>query len=243
MSLKSSSIRAVAKALFALPFVALSMNAVAQSSASNGTDSEKFTYVSDREDLKKVLNDNTHRILFIKYDENDVPSLCVKEPNGTIRPATDNDYENWGKAEYWTDPDKYSDQLLSEGQKKELYGKHPLTPTAPMSERSVDGVVFVIVEKMPEFPGGETALAKYIAENVNYPEDAKGNKEEVKPFVSFVIDSTGNVANLSIARSSGSVALDNEALRVVSKMPKWKPGSQRGVAVNVSYTVPVQLFK
>ena len=239
MTRNNSSITIMAKVLFALPFMALSMNAIAQSSDSKVADNEKFTYVSDREDLKKVLNDNTHRILFIKYDENDVPSLCVKEPNGTIRPATDNDYENWAKAEYWTDPDKYSDQLLSEGQKKELYGKHPLTPTAPMSERSVDGDVFIMVEKMPEFPGGESELAKYIAENVKHPEDAKGDKEGFKSFVSFVIDSTGNVVNLSIARPSGSVALDNEALRVVSLMPKWKPGMQRGKAVNVSYTVPI----
>lgn len=109
-----------------------------------------------------------------------------------------------------------------------------------MSEKSVDGVVFLIAEKMPEFPGGETEVAKYISENIKHPEDAKENKEGFRSFVSFVIDSTGSVVNLSIARSSGSVALDNEALRVVSKMPKWKPGMQRGVAVNVSYTIPVQ---
>lgn len=102
--------------------------------------------------------------------------------------------------------------------------------------------IFPIVENMPEFPGGELALRKYIAENVKYPEDAKEKGIQGRAYVSFVIDKEGNVANVKLARGIGFESIDNEALRVVSLLPKWKPGMQRGKAVNVSYTIPI-IFK
>lgn len=102
--------------------------------------------------------------------------------------------------------------------------------------------IFIIVENMPEFPGGELALRKYIAENVKYPEDAKEKGIQGRAYVSFVIDKEGNVANVKLARGTGFESIDNEALRVVSLLPKWKPGMQGGKAVNVSYTIPI-IFK
>lgn len=102
--------------------------------------------------------------------------------------------------------------------------------------------IFPIVENMPEFPGGELALRKYIAENVKYPEDAKEKGIQGRAYVSFVIDKEGNVANVKLARGIGFESIDNEALRVVSLLPKWKPGMQGGKVVNVSYTIPI-IFK
>lgn len=102
--------------------------------------------------------------------------------------------------------------------------------------------IFIIVENMPEFPGGELALRKFIAENVKYPEDAKEKGIQGRAYVSFVIDKEGNVANVKLARGIGFESIDNEALRVVSLLPKWKPGMQGGKAVNVSYTIPI-IFK
>ncbi len=100
--------------------------------------------------------------------------------------------------------------------------------------------VYFIVEDMPEFPGGETALRKYIAENVNYPENVE---PRVTPtvYVKFVIDETGKVTNPEILRGAGEL-FDKEALRVVSSLPMWKPGRQRGKVVKVSHTVPVKFF-
>ena len=98
--------------------------------------------------------------------------------------------------------------------------------------------VFIIVEHMPVFPGGDIALRKYIAENIKYPEEAKAKKLHGKVFVSFVIDKNGDVVNPKIARGIDPI-LNAEALRVIKTMPKWEPGSQRGTLVNVSYTVPV----
>ncbi|MBR5644932.1 MAG: energy transducer TonB [Salinivirgaceae bacterium] len=98
--------------------------------------------------------------------------------------------------------------------------------------------VFYIVENMPEFPGGDVALRTYIAQNVKYPEIAKENGLSGKVFVQFVINQKGEVQDVKIARGVDP-ALDKEAIRVVQGLPKWKPGSQRGKPVRVSYTVPI----
>ncbi len=97
---------------------------------------------------------------------------------------------------------------------------------------------FFVVEDMPEFPGGELALRKYIANNVNYPEDAAKNGIQGKVYVTFVVTKDGGIANAKIARGVAP-SLDKEALRVVNGLPKWEPGKQRGEYVNVSYTIPI----
>lgn len=101
-----------------------------------------------------------------------------------------------------------------------------------------DADVFFIVEDMPEFPGGEMALRKYIANNIKYPEAAQDNGIQGKVYVTFVVSKDGSVANAKIARGVDP-ALDKEALRVVNSLPKWTPGKQREENVNVSYTVPI----
>ena len=98
--------------------------------------------------------------------------------------------------------------------------------------------VFVVVEEMPEFPGGELALRTYIAKAIVYPTVAQENGIQGKVFVTFVVNKDGSVSNAKIARGVDA-SLDAEALRVVSTLPKWKPGKQRGVPVRVSYTVPI----
>lgn len=101
-----------------------------------------------------------------------------------------------------------------------------------------DAEVFVIVEDMPEFPGGELALRKWIANNIKYPVIAAENGIQGKVYVQFVVDRDGSVSNARIARGVDP-SLDQEALRVVNNLPKWKPGMQRGKPVRVSYTVPI----
>jgi len=101
-----------------------------------------------------------------------------------------------------------------------------------------DEQIFFVVEDMPEFPGGEPALRQYIANAVKYPEDAIKKGTQGKVYITFVVTKDGSVAKPSIARGVDP-SLDVEALRVVNSLPKWKPGKQRGQAVNVSYTVPI----
>ena len=99
--------------------------------------------------------------------------------------------------------------------------------------------VFVVVEEMPEFPGGgELALRKYLAKAIVYPVIAQENGIQGKVFVNFVVNKDGSVSNVKVARGVDP-SIDAEAVRVVSSMPKWKPGKQRGAPVRVSYTVPI----
>lgn len=98
--------------------------------------------------------------------------------------------------------------------------------------------VFIIVEQMPQFPGGDEALLKYLATSVKYPVIAQENGIQGRVFVSFVIDKNGEVTNVRVARPFDP-NLDKEAVRVVQSMPKWTPGKQRGKPVKVSYNVPI----
>ncbi len=105
-------------------------------------------------------------------------------------------------------------------------------------EESDDAPVFFIVEDMPEFPGGDLALRKFIVESVKYPSIASENGIQGRVYVQFVVGTDGKVSQVKVARGVDP-NLDKEAVRVVQSMPKWKPGKQRGKSVKVSYTVPI----
>ena len=94
-------------------------------------------------------------------------------------------------------------------------------------------------EKMPEFPGGTVALMNFLALNTKYPADAREEKAEGRAIIKFVVNADGSVSNISVAKSTGNESLDKEAMRVVSIMPKWKPGTQDGKNVNVRFAVPI----
>ena len=98
--------------------------------------------------------------------------------------------------------------------------------------------VFYIVEEMPEFPGGELALRKFLANAIKYPVIAQENGIEGKVYVSFVVGKDGQVTNARVVRSVDQ-SLDKEALRVVNSLPSWKPGLQRGQPVRVAFSVPI----
>ncbi|MFA5326951.1 MAG: TonB family protein [Prolixibacteraceae bacterium] len=97
---------------------------------------------------------------------------------------------------------------------------------------------FFIVEDMPEFPGGQLALREFIAREIKYPTEALKKGISGKVFVNFVIGKDGSVTDAKVARSVDP-SLDKESLRIVNNMPRWKPGSQAGEPVMVSYTVPI----
>ena len=109
---------------------------------------------------------------------------------------------------------------------------------APVEEEEEE-VVFVVVETMPEFPGGQQALFKYLSENVKYPVIAQENGIQGRVICQFVVNKDGAIVDVEVVRSGGDPSLDKEAVRVIKSMPKWNPGKQRGKAVRVKYTVPV----
>ena len=96
----------------------------------------------------------------------------------------------------------------------------------------------VFVKEMPSFPGGNSELMRYISEQIIYPEDALMNRIEGTVILRFVVSRTGDVTNVELIRGIDPL-LDNEAIRVVSGLPRWHPGKQEGVPVPVYFTMPL----
>ena len=96
--------------------------------------------------------------------------------------------------------------------------------------------VFDVVEKMPEYPGGQAALFEYLQKNVKYPADAEKKKVEGRVLVTFVVNTDGSITDIEVVRKTFP-SLDAEAVRVISGMPRWKPGEQKGQKVPDKYTV------
>lgn len=98
--------------------------------------------------------------------------------------------------------------------------------------------IFMVVEDAPEFPGGTQALLDYLRKNIKYPPLCRENGIQGRVLVSFVVNKDGAIVEPQVVKSVNK-QLDQEALRVISTMPNWKPGKQRGKPVRVKYTVPV----
>lgn len=98
--------------------------------------------------------------------------------------------------------------------------------------------IYEIVEEIPEFPGGVAKMNEYLSNSIIYPEYAVDNNIEGKVILEFVIDIDGTITDIKIKHSVHE-SLDNEALRVVKSMPKWKPGKNDGKLVRVKYTLPI----
>lgn len=98
--------------------------------------------------------------------------------------------------------------------------------------------VFDVVEVMPQFPGGPSALFEYLSKNIKYPVVAEENGVQGRVIVTFVVERDGSITDVQVVKSVDP-SLDKEAKRVVSSMPNWIPGKQNGSAVRVKYTVPV----
>lgn len=105
-------------------------------------------------------------------------------------------------------------------------------------DKNSEAEVFRVVEEMPQFPGGEKALYKFLAKNINYPDEAKEKGLSGKVFVSFIVETNGEISNVNVERGA-SPCLNEEALRIVKMMPKWKPGIQKGKLVRVQYHLPI----
>jgi TonB family protein len=111
----------------------------------------------------------------------------------------------------------------------------------PFDSVSIDenDSVMVVVDKMPEFPGGNEELMRFIGTNVRYPIESIKNRQQGRVYVGFIVDIDGSVSKVKVVRSSSYNLLDKEAVRLVKAMPKWTPGYQDGKLVKVSYVVPI----
>ncbi len=101
--------------------------------------------------------------------------------------------------------------------------------------------IFVFVEDQPSYPGGDEARLKYLRENIKYPEMAKESGIQGTVYVTFVVEKDGRISNVKILRGIGG-GCDEEALRVIKGMPKWKPGKQRGRPVRAQFNMPIRFI-
>ena len=125
------------------------------------------------------------------------------------------------------------DRNVTRTLKEEVVVEKPVEKPKEVKEE-----VFRSVEQMPQFPGGEAALMKYLQSHINYPPMAAENNVQGKVVVQFVVDKTGKVGEVKVVRSVDK-DLDKEAVRVCKSLPKFTPGRQNGQAVSVWYTLPV----
>ena len=102
----------------------------------------------------------------------------------------------------------------------------------------VEETVYDVVEEMPQFPGGPSALFEYLSNNLQYPVVAEENGVQGRVIVTFIVEKDGSISNAKVVKVVDP-SLDKEAIRLVESMPNWIPGKQNGEPVRVKYTVPV----
>lgn len=105
----------------------------------------------------------------------------------------------------------------------------------------LEGEIYQGVEQNPEFPGGLNALAKYLSDNIKYPDIASRANVSGKVFLTFVIGTDGSIQDISVLKGLG-YGCDEEAVRVVKNMPKWTPSTQSGRKVRVKYNLPISFI-
>ena len=116
-------------------------------------------------------------------------------------------------------------------------GKDPL-PDEKNNSTSGASNAYIWVEEMPYFPGGDNEMLKYLSKNIKYPVNAREANITGVVYLSFIVDKEGEIKNIEILRGIGG-GCEEEAVRVVKKMSKWKPGKQNGQSVNVQFKLPV----
>jgi len=108
-----------------------------------------------------------------------------------------------------------------------------------VQEEEFEDTPFVVVENMPEFPGGDAARMKFLQDNIRYPQLARESGIQGTVYVTFVVERDGSVTDVRVLRGIGG-GCDEEAVRVIRAMPRWVPGKQRGQAVRVQFNMPIR---
>lgn len=109
----------------------------------------------------------------------------------------------------------------------------------PPVKKEVTEEIFVVVEEQPEYPGGQEAMMKFLSDSIVYPDEAKAKGIQGRVICNYVVMKDGSIDDVNVVRGVDPL-LDAEAVRVLKSMPAWKPGKQRGQAVNVRYTLPLE---
>ena len=129
-------------------------------------------------------------------------------------------------------------------QSNSLYDAMDANVSTQLSNPQTADQPFVIVENMPEYPGGVKALIDYVTSHVEYPAEAKDDTVMRRTvYLKFVVDKVGKVKDVEVLRSSGNLVFDTSAIKTVESMPEWKPGMQSGKPVDVAIQIPIQFVR
>ncbi len=128
---------------------------------------------------------------------------------------------------------------LEDDQSRAQVATYTPPPPPKAVEEEATEEIFVVVEHQPEFPGGMSALMKFLSDNIKYPVIAQENGIQGRVITNFVVERDGSITDVNVVRGQDP-SLDKEAVRVIKTMPRWKPGQQRGKPVRVRFTLPVQ---
>ena len=112
------------------------------------------------------------------------------------------------------------------------------TTAMAQNKKASNGKVFEKAEVMPEFPGGEQAMMDFVAKNVQYPKEAMEKEISGRVLVGFIVEKDGSISETEVVKGIGG-GCDEEAVRVVKAMPKWKPGKEKGKPVRVHFMLPL----
>lgn len=115
------------------------------------------------------------------------------------------------------------------------------TSTLTATSQTQTPVVLKVAEQMPEFPGGTGEMMNYLSKNIQYPPISRDPGYEGTSYIRFIVDTAGYIKDATLLKGVANCPpCDQEALRLVNAMPRWKPGKQNGKAVNVYYNLPVR---
>ena len=231
------------KYLYVLPLAAISMVAFAHTEAANNSNG-----ISEAKGTEVSANDQTS---MAKFSEKGRKVLIVVDGElAAIQDSEQNDYTEEdlaGLGGIAPEEIAHIEVIKDTGALAKLSSKWDvgtaevfgaILVTTKKTESEDDGEVFMIVEEMPEYPGGMGEMMKFLSRHIKYPAEAKQKGEQGRVVVSFIVGKDGKLRDFEVKRSV-STTLDAEAIRVCKTMPAWKPGTQRGQAVDCRFTLPV----
>ena len=184
---------------------------------------------------KKVTTDSG--IVDVEFEEEIIPITEQEQPQQAPPPPEAPKAED--VIEIMDNDSKVEESTIQASDDTQAAVEVKYTPVEVEEEEVDEQQIFTIVEEQPEFPGGMAECYKWIGKNLQYPTISAENGVQGRVTVNFVVNADGSIVDVKVLRGVDPY-LDKEAIRVVSKMPKWKPGKQRGKAVRCSFNLPVR---
>lgn len=169
----------------------------------------------------------------------DIPEEIIPITEQKVKPPPPPPPKQVVKINVVEDDVEIEDDIVIDVEANEDMEVEEYVPIEVEEEEVVEEQIFMVVESMPAFPGGEASLNKYLYENITYPQMAKESGIQGRVFVTFVVEKDGTVTDVRVLRGIGG-GCDEEAIRVVENMPKWAPGKQRGKPVRVQFNLPIK---